>query len=73
MPRLNPAPRTADPVVVPLPQAPLYFGLSRSALYRAAGAGHIVMKKMGRSTLVDVASVRAYLAELPTLTPRKAA
>ncbi len=71
MPRLNPAPRTADPVMVPLPQAPLYFGLSRSALYRAAAGGSITMKKMGRTTLVDVASVRDYLDSLPTLAPTR--
>lgn len=69
MPRSSPTPTSFDPLVVPLTQAPLYFGLSRSALYRAAAHGHISLKKLGRSTLVDVASVRAWLAKLPVLVP----
>lgn len=60
----------ADPIVVPLPRAPAIFGLSRSAIYRAAADGHITLMKMGRSTLVDSASVRNYLSNLPRLTPK---
>ena len=63
----------SDPVVVSLPRAPEFFGLSRSAIYRAAADGHITLMKMGRSTLVDAASVRRYLANLPRLTPKSAA
>ena len=59
-----------DPVMVPLPQAPGRFGISRSAIYRGAAAGHIVLKKLGRTTLVDSASVRDYLAALPGFTPK---
>jgi hypothetical protein len=40
-------------------------GLSRSAIYREAGAGKIRLVKLGRSTLVDMASVRAFLDSLP--------
>lgn len=61
-----PEPSTSLPEMVPLPQAPAAFGLSRSALYRAAGEGKIRFVKLGRSTLVDAASVRAFLASLPT-------
>lgn len=53
------------PEAVPLPRAPAIFGLSRSALYRLAGEGRIRFVKIGRSTLVDAASVRAFLAALP--------
>jgi len=62
------APPPIDPVAVPLPQAPAVFGLSRSGLYRAAKAGEIRLMKQGRSTLVDVESVRRYLATLPDVT-----
>ena len=62
-----------EPMVVPLPDAPVVFGLSRSAIYRAAAAGQITLMKMGRSTLVDTASVRNYLNSLPRLTPKSAA
>lgn len=53
------------PEMVPLTRAPAMFGLSRSNLYRLAGDGHVRMVKMGARTLVDAASVRAFLASLP--------
>jgi hypothetical protein len=54
-----------EPLAVPLPHAPAITGLSRSAIYRAAAEGKITLLKCGRSTLVDMASVRAFLASLP--------
>ena len=56
---------------VPMPRAPGLFGLSKSAIYRAAEAGHIKLSKLGRGTLVDTASVIAYLDALPTPTLKK--
>lgn len=41
------------------------FGIPRSTLYRLAAAGHVRMLKLGRTTLVDFASVRAFLASAP--------
>ena len=41
------------------------FGIPRSTLYRLAAAGHVRMVKLGRTTLVDFASVRAFLASAP--------
>lgn len=41
------------------------FGIPRSSLYRLAAAGHIRMIKLGRTTLVDFGSVRAFLAAAP--------
>ena len=41
------------------------FGIPRSTQYRLAAAGHIRMIKLGRTTLVDFASVRAFLAGAP--------
>lgn len=54
-----------------LPQAPAVFGLSRSAIYRAAAEGQIKLVKLGRSTLVDAASARAFLANLPAAEVRR--
>jgi len=48
-----------------IPMAVAISGLSRSAIYRAAGEGRIKLVKAGRTTLVDMASVRAFLASLP--------
>ena len=53
------------PEMVPLPRAPAVFGLSRSHLYRLAAEGQVRMVKAGSRTLVDAASVRAFLATLP--------
>lgn len=53
------------PEMVPLPRAPAIFGLSRSHLYRLAGEGRIRLVKVASRTLVDAASVRAFLATLP--------
>lgn len=41
------------------------FAIPRSTLYRLAAAGHVRMVKLGRTTLVDFASVRAFLANAP--------
>ena len=51
--------------MVPLPRAPAVFGISRSGLYRLAAEGRIRLVKIGARTLVDAASVRAFLATLP--------
>ena len=45
-------------------------GLSRSAIYREAARGSIVLLKHGRTTLVDMASLRAFLAGLPRAAAR---
>lgn len=61
------------PEMVPLPRAPAVFGLSRSGFYRLAAEGRIRMVKIGARTLVDAASVRAFLATLPAADFGKAA
>jgi hypothetical protein len=58
-------PGTLQPLTAPLARASLVPGLSRSAIYRAAAEGKIVLLKAGRTTLVDMESVRAFLAGLP--------
>lgn len=55
------------PVKVRLPHGPDTFGLSRSAIYRAAAAGHVTLTKLGRTTLIDTASMLAFLDGLPKL------
>ncbi len=42
-----------------------WSGLSRSALYREAGAGRLIFRKVGRTTIVDGASLAALVASLP--------
>jgi len=42
-----------------------WSGLSRSALYREAGAGRLLFRKCGRTTIVDGASLAALVASLP--------
>ena len=61
------------PVKVPMVHAPTTFGVSRSAVYRAAAAGHIKLSKLGKTTLVDTASMLAFLDGLPSITPKQAA
>jgi hypothetical protein len=41
------------------------WGTSRSYLYRLAGDGKIIFRKVGRRTLVDVASGDEYFTSLP--------
>ncbi len=59
---------TGLPAYVPMPQATSVFGVSRSAVYRAASQGHVVLKKMGKSSLIETASMMAYLSGLPNAT-----
>lgn len=56
-----------------IPLATHITGLSRSRLYRLAGEGRIRFVKVGGATLVDMASVRTFLASLPAATIRTVA
>jgi hypothetical protein len=58
-------PSNLEPLALPVARAVLVTGLSRSAIYRAAAAGGITLLKAGRTTLVEMASARAFLAGLP--------
>ena len=40
-------------------------GLSRNSIYREAAAGRVVLKKLGRTVLVDTESVRSLVDSLP--------
>jgi hypothetical protein len=48
-----------------IPEACRRYGLSRSRLYLLAGDGLIRFVKVGNATLVDLGSVRVYLASCP--------
>ena len=48
-----------------IPEASRRYGLSRSRLYLLAGQGLVRFVKVGNATLVDLGSVRDYLASCP--------
>jgi len=58
-----------------IPEACRRYGLSRSRLYLLAGEGLVRFVKVGNATLVDLGSVRGYLAACPPaqVRPPKAA
>jgi hypothetical protein len=53
-----------------IPEACRRYGLSRSRLYLLAGEGLVRFVKVGNATLVDLGSVREYLAACPPATIR---
>jgi excisionase family DNA binding protein len=52
-------------ITLTIPRACDRWGTSRSYLYRLAGDGKIIFRKVGRRTLVDVASGDKYFTLLP--------
>lgn len=54
-----------EPLAVRIPDACRLSGFRRSEIYRRAGLGEIVLLKIGRTTVVDMASLRAAVAALP--------
>ena len=48
-----------------MPRGQATYGPSRSTIYRAAAAGNVVLKKIGRATYIDDESMRLWLASLP--------
>jgi len=59
-----PSPQSA-PLAVRIPEATRISGFSRSEIYRRAGRGEIILLKCGKSTLVDMASLRSAVSTLP--------
>jgi excisionase family DNA binding protein len=55
----------AVPEYARIPEACRRYGLSRSRLYVLAGEGLVRFVKVGSATLVDLATVRDYLASCP--------
>ena len=63
----------AAPILVPLRRATEISGLSKSTLYLHAMQGRLTLKKAGKRTLVDYASLKSLLEGLPTAQLRNAA
>jgi excisionase family DNA binding protein len=59
-------PVTDEPIYVRIRDAVARTGISRATLYRLAGAKLIDFIKVGRTTLVDWSSLKAYLTAQPT-------
>lgn len=55
-----------EKLLVSIPEAARLCGLSRSGLYERLADGSIRAVKAGRKTLVDVASLKSFVASLPT-------
>lgn len=51
----------AEPISVRVPEAVRLTGLSRSKIYQLIGSGEIEAAKVGRSTVVLFASLKAFL------------
>ena len=60
-------PPAALPITCRIVDAVRMFGLSRATLYRLAAAGSVRVVKVGRRSLLDVASMQRHLAGLPAL------
>ena len=57
---------TPAPAFAPIPAAVTYSGHSRSVLYLLLSEGKIRAVKAGRTTLIDMESLRSHLASLPS-------
>ncbi len=55
----------AEPEYARIPETCRRHGLSRSGIYRLYADRKIRLVKLGRTTLVDMVSVRAFMATLP--------
>lgn len=53
------------PLAVDFPGASEISGLSRSALYQAAGRGHLPVRKWGARAIIMVDDLEEYLKSLP--------
>jgi len=54
-----------EPIAITLREAIRLGGLSRSDLYRRAGAGQVIFRKSGATVVVDYASLKALVTSLP--------
>jgi|GEM_PF-3360309 excisionase family DNA binding protein len=55
-----------EPIAISIADACSYIGCGRSLLYELIGNKQISAVKLGRRTLVPVASLHAYVASLPS-------
>ena len=61
------------PMAAPIARATAITGLSKTAIYKAAAVGRIRLLKLGRSTLVDLASAQRFIQSLPEAAIRRRA
>jgi hypothetical protein len=71
LPISSPGATLPEALAVPIRKAPAISGLSIPTIYREAAKKNLILIKYGRSTLVDMASLRAFLASLPRASIRK--
>lgn len=62
-----------EPLAYPLPDFLKLAGLGRTKAYEEINAGRLRARKNGSRTIVLAADARAYLDNLPTFQPGKAA
>lgn len=53
-------------LTITIPDAVKATGMSRTSIYEALKRGDLTARKAGRRTLIAVADLEAYLANLPT-------
>jgi hypothetical protein len=61
------------PVLVPILRSESMFGIRSREIYRIAAAGGIALRKIGRSTYIETASMLRYIEALPAASLRTAA
>jgi excisionase family DNA binding protein len=66
-----PEPSLPEPLTVNIAEAERITGLGHRTLYRELAAGRLQAVKRGRTTLIKMDSIRAYLASLPAATFRQ--
>lgn len=62
-------PSVTEPLFVSVREAMRMLACSRAHIYRLLGAGNLTARKMGKRTLIESASIRAYGESLPAWTP----
>ena len=56
-----------EPLAVTIPDACGMIGLGRTKLYAEIAAGRLEARKVGKRTLIPVASLRSWLSSLPSV------
>jgi excisionase family DNA binding protein len=69
-PHEHAAERQVEPLYVSIPNTARLTGLSTATIYRLIANGELVCVKAGAKSLVEVASVKSYLASLPRFVGR---
>ncbi len=65
------AKQSPERLTVPIPEAGLMLGVSRSTLYVLVSQGHLKAVKVGGRTLITTASIRSLVDGLPEASIRR--